>query len=197
MTRSLVVSRNFLLIAALAALLLAAFGWEVLGSRSTATPATAAVGVRITLAVTGQKQGAFKGDDFTTAKNAIGLINVLGYSSEILSPRDAATGQATGKRSWKPVMVTHLMGGSTPQFLDAAATNENLKTVVINFYHSNNRGQEINYYRVTLTNANVSDVRDYTSGGDVLEDDSFVFQKIEEQDFIAHTSFQDSFTTIT
>ena len=100
MTRSVVVGRNFLLIAALAALLLAAFGWEVLGSRSTATPATAAVGVRITLAVTGQKQGAFKGDDFTTAKNAIGLINVLGYSSEILSPRDPATGQATGKRIW-------------------------------------------------------------------------------------------------
>lgn len=197
MTRSLVVSRNFLLIASLATMLLAAFGWEVIGSRSTASPATAAVGVRITLAVTGQKQGAFKGDDFSTAKNAAGLINVLGYSSEIVSPRDPATGQATGKRIWKPVVVTHLMGGSTPEFLDAAATNENLTKVVISFFHANNRGQEVLYYRVTLSNANVSDVRDYTSGGDVLEDDSFVFQKIEEEDLIAKTTFIDESNTIT
>jgi len=196
MTRSLVFGRSFLLIAALAALVLAAFGWEVLGSHSNATPATAAVGVRITLAVTGQREGAFKGDDFATAKNSVGLINVLGYSSEIMSTGGSTTGAGAGKRTWKPLIVTHLMGGSTPEFLGAAATNENLKSVVINFYHADNRGQEINYYRVTLTNATVSDVRDYTSGGDVVEDDSFNFQKIEEQDFIAHTTFLDNIATI-
>ncbi len=114
MTRSQVFGRNFLLIASLAALLLAALGWQVLGPHATATQATAAVGVRITMAVTGQKQGPFKGDDFTTARNAIGLINVLGYSAELVSPRDAATGQATGKRIWKPLVVTHLVGGSSP-----------------------------------------------------------------------------------
>ena len=65
MSRSVVVSRNFLLIASLAALLLAAFGWEVLGARPATTPASAAVGVRITMAVTGQSEGAFKGDDFS------------------------------------------------------------------------------------------------------------------------------------
>lgn len=197
MTRSLVVSRNFLLIASLAALLLAAFGWEVLGARSTTTPAAAAVGVRITMTVTGHTQGAFKGDDFTTAKNATGLIDVLGYSSEIVSPRDASTGQATGRRIWKPIVVTHLLGGSSPEFLAAAATNETLTKVVISFFHTNSRGQEVLYYRVTLTDANVSDVRDYTSGGDVLEDDSFVFQKIEQEDLIAKTTFIDEFNTTT
>jgi len=197
MSRSVVVSRNFLLIASLAALLLAAFGWQLLGSRSTATPAAAAVGVRITMAVTGHSGTVFKGDDFATGKNAIGLINVLGYSAEIVSPRDAATGQATGKRIWKPVVVTHLMGGSSPEFFAAAATNENLKSVVISFFHTTNHGQEVLYYRVTLTNANVSDVRDYTAGGDVLEDDSFTFQKIEQQDFIAKTTFIDQSNTTT
>jgi type VI secretion system secreted protein Hcp len=149
------------------------------------------------MTVTGQAQGAFKGDDFATAKNATGLIDVLGYSAEIVSPRDPATGQATGKRIWKPIVVTHLLGGSSPEFLAAAATNENLTKVVISFFHTSNRGQEVLYYRVTLTNANVSDVRDYTSGGDVLEDDSFAFQKIEQQDFIAKTTFIDESNTIT
>jgi type VI secretion system secreted protein Hcp len=195
MTRSVVRTRNFLLVFVLAAVLLAAFGLQLLASRSAGSPASAAVNVRITLAVNGQKQGAFKGDDFSTARNSLGLINVIAFSAELTAPRDASTGQGTGKRSWKPLVVTHLLGGSSPQFMDAAATGENLKSVVINFYHSDNRGREINYYRVTLTNAALTDVRQYSSGGDVLEDDSFSFLKIEQQDFVAHTDFIDSFSS--
>jgi type VI secretion system secreted protein Hcp len=149
------------------------------------------------MTVNGQRQGVFKGDDFTTAKDAIGLLNVVGFSAEVTSPRDASSGQATGKRIWKPLVVTHVVGGSTPEFLAAAATNENLKSVVINFYRSTNKGQELNYYRITLTNANLSDVREYTSGGDVLEDDSFAFQKIEQDDLVAKTIFIDESNTDT
>jgi len=97
------------------------------------------------MTVTGQAQGAFKGDDFATGKNATGVIDVLGYSEEIVSPRDAATGQATGKRTWKPIVVTHLLGGSSPEFLAAAATNENITKAVISFFHTNSRGQEVLY----------------------------------------------------
>jgi type VI secretion system secreted protein Hcp len=197
MMGSVAIKRSFLVLAALAALLVAAFGYQLMQQRSAPNGAAAAVGVRITAAVTGQKQGAFKGDDFATSKAAQGLINVLAYSAEIISPRDPATGQATGHRSWKPVVVTHLMGGSSPQFFEAASTNENLKTVVINFYHATNRGTEVNYFRVTLKNANVVDVHDYTSGADVLEDDSFVFQTITIEDLVAKTTFQDSFAIVT
>ncbi len=189
MTRSVVRTRSLLLILLLGAMLAAAIGWQSLATRSAGTPASAAVNVRITMAVVGQRQGAFKGDDFSLARNSAGLINVLAFSAEVLSPRDPATGQASGHRQWKPVVVTHLLGGSSPQFMDAASTNETLKSVVINFYHSDRAGKEINYFRVTLTNANVSDVRQYSSGGDVLEDDSLTFQKIREQDFVAKTDF--------
>jgi len=195
MTRSVVRSRNLLLILVLGAILVAAVGWQLAATRSVGNPASAAVNVRITMAVVGQVQGAFKGDDFAIGKNSVGLINVLAFSAELNSPRDAATGLPTGKRVWKPVVATHLLGGSSPQFMGAAARNENLKSVTINFYHSDRAGKEINYYRVTLTNASVSNVRQYSSGGDVLEDDSFTFQKIEEQDFIAKTDFIDSFST--
>lgn len=195
MTRSVVRTRNLLLILVLGAILVAAVGWQLVATRSVGNPASAAVGVRITMAVVGQKQGAFKGDDFAIGKNAAGLITVLAFSAELNSPRDPASGLPTGKRIWKPVVATHLLGGSSPQFMGAAAENENLKSVTINFYHSDKAGKEINYYRVTLTNASTSDVRQYSSGGDVLEDDSFTFQKIEEQDFVAKTDFIDSFST--
>jgi hypothetical protein len=39
-------------------------------------------------------------------------------------------------------------------------------------------------------------VRQYNGGTDVLEDDSFSFRKVEQQDFIAHTDFVDDFTAI-
>lgn len=195
MTRSLAIRRSSLVLAVLAALLVAAFGYQLMQARSAPGGASAATGVRITMAVTAAEQGAFKGDDFDTTRGSANLINILAYSSEIVSPRDPATGQSTGRRIWKPVMVTHLAGGSTPQFYSALAHNETLKSVVINFYHSTNRGTEVNYFRVTLTNANLSDVHVYTSGQDVLEDDSMFFQKIEIQDLVARTSFTDDFIT--
>ena len=194
MTRSVVRTRNVVLILALGAVLLGALGWQLLATRSVGSPASAAVNVRITMAVVAQTQGTFKGDDFAVGKSSVGLINVLAFTAELTSPRDPATGLPTGKRQWKPVVATHLLGGSSPEFMFAASTNENLKSVTINFYHSDRAGKEINYYRVTLTNATVSDVKQYSSGGDVLEDDSFTFQKIEEQDFVAKTDFIDNFS---
>jgi type VI secretion system secreted protein Hcp len=195
MTRSVVRTRNLLLILVLAAVLAAAVGWQSLATRTAGSTASAAVNVRITMAVVGQLQGAFKGDDFSVGKSSVGLINVLAFSAEVNSPRDPATGLPTGKRQWKPVVATHLLGGSSPEFMFAASTNENLKSVVINFYHSDRAGKEINYYRVTLTNASVGNVRQYSSGGDVLEDDTLYFQKIEEQDFIAKTTAIDEISS--
>jgi type VI secretion system secreted protein Hcp len=202
MTSASVVSRTrtvvIALAVALAAILVASVAWQLANPRSGAiTQASAAVGVRITMKVTGKVQGVFKGDDNASAKVAAGTITLTGYQFELSAPRDPSTGQATGKRVYKPVVVTHVMGGSSPEFLQAAATNENLPSVVINFYRTDRSGKEVNYYRVTLTGAALSDVRQYTGGTDVLEDDSFFFRKVEQQDLIAHTDFVDEFSAVT
>jgi type VI secretion system secreted protein Hcp len=70
-----------------------------------------------------------------------------------MSPRDPASGLPTGKRMHKPVTVTHELGGSSPQFLNALSTNEPIDSVVINFYRTDCNGQDFNYHRVTLTTA--------------------------------------------
>jgi type VI secretion system secreted protein Hcp len=87
--------------------------------------------------------------------------------------------------------VTKLLNQSSPQILNALATNENLKTVVINFYESTRTGAEVNYYRVTLTNAQISTDKQYSAGQTVNEDVSFVFQKIEQQSLTGQTIFSD------
>lgn len=194
MVRSLVVSRARTVALVLIALMLAIVAWQLAAVRGDTPSAHAAPGVTINMTVTGAKEGVFKGDDNSTSRT-VGLLTVSGYQLELISPRDPSTGQATGQRQWKPIVVTHVVGGSSPQFLAAAATNEDLRSVVINFYRSDRTGKSVNYYRVTLTNAFVSDVHQFTGSNDVLEEDSFIFQKIEITDLIAKTSFVDNFSS--
>jgi len=197
MTQSLVFSRARMLALVLAALLLAAVAVQVDRPRTGATQAKAADGLSITMQVTGTKQGLFKGDDFILGRPTANLITLSGYQFEVVSPQDIATGQPSGKVQYKPVTVTHELGGSSPEFLAAAATNEVLTSVVINFYRADRTGKQVNYYRVTLTNATVSDVKQYTGSSSVLEDVSFTFQKIEQTDLVAKTTFMGNVETTT
>ena len=192
MTRAFVFSRGrtvvVALAVALAAALLTGVAWQIAGPRTGATNAHAAVGgVTITIKVTGHHTGVFKGDD----NSRTGLITVIAYQYELTSPRDAASGLPTGHRQHHPVTITHALGGSSPEFLNSAATNEVLTSVVITFNRVDRNGKEINFYTVKLTNATITLVKQYTSGSSVLEDVSFTFQKIEQDDNIAKTTFLD------
>ena len=139
------------------------------------------------ISIRGEKQGAFKGDA-AGAKRAKGKIGGVKFSMETTSPRDVATGQATGKRTHKPIVITKAWDAASPQLYNALVDNETLKTVLFEFMKTDPAGKEIVYYTVTLTNANVSNLHSYvdltdTSGdrydAHALEDVSFVFQKIE------------------
>ena len=87
------------------------------------------------------------------------------------------------------------MGGSSPEFLGAAASGERLTSVVINFFRTDKSGKEVTFYRVTLTNAFVSEVSQRSSGDTVLEDVSFIFQKIEQKSLTQNTTFIENLAT--
>ena len=54
--------------------------------------------------IKGKKQGQFKGEGTQKATlGGAGAIPLLRFLSSATSPRDAATGQASGKRHWQPV----------------------------------------------------------------------------------------------
>ena len=63
-----------------------------------ATAAQAAM--RFYVSITGAKQGLFNGEG-TYAKSMEGLT----FDYALVSPRDLATGQATGKRTHKPIRI--------------------------------------------------------------------------------------------
>lgn len=161
---------------------------------SQAPAARAATTTQIFMKVVGAKQGAFLGD--STARGQTGQIIVETYDFDVTVPFNAETGQSNGRHQYRPITVTKALNGSSPQFLVALATNENLKSVTINFWHMTSRGASVNFYRVTLTNARVTEVHQLPSGGETIEAVSFTFQKIEQTDLETHTTFTDDWQVV-
>jgi type VI secretion system secreted protein Hcp len=117
------------------------------------------------MTVTGQNQGAF-----TTGK----AIQVLDISHEIISPRDPASGQATGRQQHKAISVTMLWGPTTPKFLTALVTNENLTSVLIGLLQTSSRAAPTQVATIKLTNASVSH---FVQNGQTVQFD-MTYQKI-------------------
>lgn len=88
----------------------------------------------ITLSVEGTKQGKFKSE--SSKSKFADRSEITGFIQEVTSPRDAASGMATGRRMYQPVILLKQSGASSPQFFQALTTNEILKKIVIDFYLS-------------------------------------------------------------
>ena len=104
--------------------------------------------------VKGAKQGSFKNE--TPREKHQGKIAGIAFSYEVSSPRDAATGQASGKRTHHPLTFVKEWGASSPQFFQAAVTNEVLPSVVFEFVATDPNGEEYVRDTVKLTNAGVT-----------------------------------------
>jgi type VI secretion system secreted protein Hcp len=146
--------------------------------------------------IQGSKQGTFKGDSRGVEGPARGKATKNGkhdkipgirFFFETSSPRDLATGQASGKRQHKPILITKEWDAASPQLFSALVSNEVLKSVLFEFVKTNAQGEFV-YHTVKLTNATVSEIKAYLDLTDTtgdpydaheLEDVSFTFEKIE------------------
>jgi type VI secretion system secreted protein Hcp len=162
------------------------------------------------IAVKGAKQGQFKSET-TVATRRDKWMPVIAFTMGMSSPRDAATGQASGKRQHQPVTIVKPWGAASPQALTACAANEILTEVDIEFTRPSTTGGDDVYQSVRLTNATFSQIARFTGRPDGAEDTpssghtgtsdmmelerwAFTFQKIEVQDNDGKTSFVDSLT---
>src|SRR5207237_380983 len=108
------------------------------------------------LTVKGQKSGNVQVG--SQAKGHEGSSEVLGFAYGVSSPRDAATGQASGKRIHKPLIITKELDKSSPILFQALVTNEVLPEVNFQFTRAGSDGKEIQYYTIKLTNATISEI---------------------------------------
>ena len=159
---------------------------------------------QFTVSIEGTKQGTFKTESQARGEKRAAIPGVK-FALETDSPRDVATGQASGKRQHKPVLFTKEWGAASPQLYQALATNEVLKHVVFEFVRTGQDGQQSVFHTITLTNASVASIRSYldltdTSGdaydGRTLEDVAFVYQKIAMQNNDGKTSVVDDWQVV-
>jgi type VI secretion system secreted protein Hcp len=151
--------------------------------------------------IEGTKQGKFKGG--RTGDRIAGLA----FHYDVKSPRDIATGMASGKRQHGAITFTKAVDSSSPQIFQALVGNEPLKSVLFEFRGTNANGEEMVVYQITLTNATISELEQYvgmqglnttaeakhSSASDTspMEDVSLTFQKIEVQSQVGKTMAAD------
>ena len=124
----------------------------------------------------GQRQGGFKGE--APAPHAT-QFEALELSYEVNSPRDRASGQASGTRVHKPVTITRAWGPASPQIFQACVTNEVLLKVQFDCYGSDETTPNVLVHTVLLTNATVGQAKYRTDPRwGYVEDVSFSFEKI-------------------
>ncbi len=119
----------------------------------------------------------------TQADGTEHTFEVYGWSHEIISPRDAASGLPTGKRQHKPVSITKPIDKSTPLFMKALIDNELFKSAVLTSYRDEGSGETV-YRTLMLTDPWVStrggmgDTRGSSTDHEDREHVSFTYQKI-------------------
>src|SRR5262245_15279880 len=97
--------------------------------------------------IKGAKQGQFKGESVQKPGPQSGAIPLLRFNSTATAPRDSSTGIASGKRQWQPIRLTKQWGAASPQLVQALSTNEQLSSVVFEFYRPDPSGKEQLHYR--------------------------------------------------
>jgi len=111
------------------------------------------------LSVEGAKTGQFRGN--STAEGHEGTIECIGFRYAVTVAHDIGTGRSSGKRQHSPVVIVKNIDYSTPQFLQSSYSDEILKTVVIEFFKKASDGRLTVYYKITLTNASISQISQF------------------------------------
>jgi len=111
------------------------------------------------MTVKGAKQGDIKGS--ATQKGKEGAMQCTAFQSQLLVPRDAATGQASGRLQIDPIKCVKRIDRASPLLVNALLTNEALTEVTFSFSHASSAGAEAGVYTMSLKNATIAGVRQF------------------------------------
>jgi len=136
------------------------------------------------LTLTGETQGAIAGS--VTQAGREDSMEIYGWSHEVLSPRDAASGLPTGKRQHKPIVLIKPIDKASPLLMNMLVNNENISDWTLRCWRPSREGKEFQYYTVELVNASVSSIQVEQLNNkypenmrhELREHVSFVYQKI-------------------
>ncbi len=130
-----------------------------------------------------------------------GSIELRGLHHSLTIPTDPMTGKITGTRQHSPFQFTKELDSSSLYLFKAAATGQTLKSAEFRFYHINDAGLEVEYYRITLESVKVisvspmmHDTRGYPGTGH-MEDVALSYEKIihlyKDGNLLAHDAWNE------
>lgn len=131
------------------------------------------------LTLEGQNQGKMEGDCTQKGREKTILVYAVDHTVEI--PRDKLTGLPTGQRLHQPITITKHTDPASPLIYQACASGEQMKTWTLDYYRINEKGQEENYYTISLEEAIIVNVRHYKPN--VLDPGSQPFHDMEDVSF--------------
>ena len=98
-------------------------------------------------------------------------VPILGFIFTVVAPRDASTGQASGKRQWKPIVITKEWGLSSANLFGILTSHTVLPKVHFEFGGSDQW--------ISLLNAQIAAIDRASISGKLRERLTFTYQKIE------------------
>jgi len=132
------------------------------------------------MTIKGSKQGIFSGNPQHKDGSK---IEIFGFEYGGLSSRDAATGQASGRRVHKPITILKEIDASSPKLLMALTTNETLSSVLIEFVK-----QSAVYQSIQLTDGILQSIKPAHGPGGRLCEELIIAFEYTSSNFSAHQS---------
>jgi len=109
------------------------------------------------LQIAGENQGNIDGEVEDPGHED--SIMVIGFSHEVVSPRDPTSGLPTGLRSHQPVKIIKTIDKASPKLADALDNNERMTTFNLEFIRLDGMGLDEQYYIVQLEDARIVGIR--------------------------------------
>lgn len=111
-------------------------------------------------------QAYFKADNIpgdATRARWESYVNLIGYSHEVVTPRDPASGLPTGKRQHKPFTILKENSANSPVFHQAQIKNTVIPKaeLILVKLNPNGDGTEIIAYTYRFTNVRIVSIRDW------------------------------------
>ena len=112
------------------------------------------------LSLEGTKQGLITAGTFT--EDSVGNIFqeghedqvlVQGFDHQVIIPRDPQSGQPTGQRVHKPLMITKVFDKSSPLIFNALTSGERLSRCRLEWYRTSATGTQEHYFTIELQDA--------------------------------------------
>ena len=136
------------------------------------------------LRLTGETQGEVRGSVAQPGRED--SLEIFGWSHEVESPRDAASGLPSGKRRHAPITLTKAVDKASPILMAILTNNENITEWRLDAWRPSRSGKEVQYYTIELVNASIAGIRQEQLNNkykknmkhEIREHISFTYQKI-------------------